>query len=813
MSAPVNEKLQLARNFVLQTNRNVFLTGKAGTGKTTFLHQIKKAAAKRLVVVAPTGVAAINAGGVTIHSFFQLPFGPLVPGATREARRFSREKVALLRTLDLLIIDEISMVRADVLDGIDEVLRRFRRRPEPFGGVQLLMIGDMQQLPPVIKDDEWSLLRPHYQTGYFFGSRALLETPYISIELTHIYRQADQHFIDILNGIRQKTVTPAQLQELNQRHIASFRPADDEPFITLSTHNASAQQINSQHLRELPTPQLEFAASVEGDFPVHAYPTEANLELKVGAQVMFVKNDISREKRYFNGKIGRITAIEEDVIVVQCPQDDEDIAVTPVTWENLRYNLDAETKEIKTEIIGTFTQYPLKLAWAITIHKSQGLTFERAIIDASAAFAHGQVYVALSRCKTLEGIVLSSPIPAHSIKTELILDEFHQEVEASAPTESELLAAKRTFQETLIREAFAFGGVAYALNRANKIVQEAAGSLVGQPGPLMTTLRMTFGEKIASVAGRFQQSLAPYFEEDGLPEDNPRLQDRLQKASQYFRDVCWNELLEPLHTLPIESDNKQIRDALVEALQELEKELVIKLKSLDACLKGFGALTYLKTKNSAELDFRPSIGKASTDEAAPSGQLKGLYKLIVQWRDAMAAERDIPGYIVLPRRVIQALLEALPRTLKELESVKGFGKVKTRQLGPELLEIIQEWCDANGIQRTEPIVESDPEAPQKPTKSDTFRQTLSLFKEGKTIPDIASERGLTSQTIETHLARFVESGELSIYDLIARERVEHIQAHVEEHQPATLTEARSGLGEEYSYAEIRLVYSHIRSGN
>ena len=487
----------------------IFLTGKAGTGKTTFLHQIKQLSAKRLAVVAPTGVAAINAGGVTIHSLFQLPFGPLVPGAVqREGRKFNRDKIRLLRSLDLLVIDEISMVRADVLDGIDEVLRQYRTNSKPFGGVQLLLIGDMQQLPPVIRDDDWTLLKPHYETGYFFGSKALRQTDYVSIELTHIYRQTDQRFIDLLNSIREKTVTREQLADLNQRYVPDFAPADSEGYITLSTHNTTAQQINSDKLRGLKTPLRTFEANIEGEFPANIYPTELNLDLKVGAQVMFIKNDISRDKLYYNGKIGQITAIDDDVIYVRSQSDGEEIDVYPADWTNIRYNLDAVTKEIKGESIGTFRQFPLKLAWAITIHKSQGLTFEKAIIDASAAFAHGQVYVALSRCKTLGGLVLRSPIPSHSIKTEQTLEDFHADVQQQTPTEQHLHDAKRTNQQTLLHDLFSFERANSLLYRCRRVINEHAGSLDPECTPIITQLTDLLRDKARDVTQAFSAAIA-----------------------------------------------------------------------------------------------------------------------------------------------------------------------------------------------------------------------------------------------------------------------------------------------------------------
>jgi ATP-dependent exoDNAse (exonuclease V) alpha subunit len=410
-----NPQLQLAFDFVQYTNKNIFLTGKAGTGKTTFLHQLKKVSPKRMVVVAPTGVAAINAGGVTIHSFFQLPYGPHIPDheniPTSELnpekpqayqKKFNREKIRLIQSLDLLVIDEISMVRADMLDAIDLVLKKYKDRTKPFGGVQLLMIGDLHQLSPVVKEDEWSLLKKYYDTVYLFSSKALQQIPSVNIELKHIYRQSDEYFINILNKIRNNQIDQQTLTELNQRYIPNFSPDEKEGYIVLTTHNASAQEINQNKLKKIKSPSEIFGADTEGEFPSFSYPTEQELELKEGAQVMFVKNDSSSLKCYYNGKIGKVIRMDEDEVYVKCPDDEDEILVKREEWQNVKYFLDEETKEVKENVIGTFTQYPLKLAWAITIHKSQGLTFEKAIIDANASFAHGQVYVALSRCKNFD---------------------------------------------------------------------------------------------------------------------------------------------------------------------------------------------------------------------------------------------------------------------------------------------------------------------------------------------------------------------------------------------------------------------------
>ena len=416
MEIEQNNELRLAWDFVEHTGRSIFLTGKAGTGKTTFLRKVVEKSRKRTIVVAPTGVAAINAGGVTIHSFFQLPFTPFVPGVKIDNKYdFSRDKRKIIASIDLLIIDEISMVRADLLDAIDSVLRRYREHHLPFGGVQLLLIGDLAQLTPVVTPEDERLLSPHYNTPYFFGSKALGLINYVTIQLEHVYRQQDMDFIDILNQIRGGRLSEQALALLNRCYRPGFEPNASETFIRLTTHNNQANTYNDNKLNALPDNAFQFQAQIKGTFPDYSYPTSEMLVLKRGAQVMFVKNDPSSEHRYYNGRIGVVDYIDENQIVVSCDGDDEPIAVEQLEWENTRYTLNEATREIEAEVLGTFRQYPLRLAWAITIHKSQGLTFEHAIIDANYAFAPGQVYVALSRCRTLQGLVLAAPLDARAI--------------------------------------------------------------------------------------------------------------------------------------------------------------------------------------------------------------------------------------------------------------------------------------------------------------------------------------------------------------------------------------------------------------
>ncbi|QJD81377.1 AAA family ATPase [Spirosoma rhododendri] len=672
----------------MHTSRNVFLTGKAGTGKTTFLRQIRQSVGKRMVVVAPTGVAAINAGGVTIHSLFQLPFGPLVPGSAARENNINREKIKIFRTLDLLVIDEISMVRADVLDGIDEVLRRYRHRSEPFGGVQLLLIGDMQQLPPVIRDEDWQLLSPYYDTGYFFGSRALQQTPYVSIELTHIYRQSDQRFIDLLNGIREKTITRDQLTDLNQHYVPDFAPDDRDGYITLSTHNQRAQQINSEKLKALKGKLHSFEAEIDKEFPAHAFPTDADLDLKIGAQVMFIKNDISRDKLYYNGKIGRVTDFDDDRIYVECQGESKSLAVDRVMWENIRYALDPETKEITSDVIGTFTQYPLKLAWAITIHKSQGLTFERAIIDASAAFAHGQVYVALSRCKTLDGLVLRAEIPMHSIKSEHTLDEFHEQVQQQTPTEQHLTDAKRAYQEQLLEELFSFEYVHSLLYRSRKVIHDHSGAFTSDLMQKLLELTELLTGKGRDVSRRFVRQLPGYFSPDLLPEDNEPLRERLQKAGGYFHALLADEALPLLYRFDTTTKNKQALESLLESFDELEKELLSKQAGFSTLQTSFDTTVYQQARHKVELDFVPTRKKNAPTEKAGDFVKGDLYSALMKWRNELAGEHGTTGFKVLPHKTISDLVSQRPSNLDELMAVKGFGKTRARQIGAEVLRII-----------------------------------------------------------------------------------------------------------------------------
>ncbi len=767
-----------------------------------------------MAVVAPTGVAAINAGGMTIHSFFQLPFGPFLPESKQDAsrqRRFSREKIWLIQSLDLLVIDEISMVRADLLDGIDDVLRRYKDHYKPFGGVQLLMIGDLHQLPPVVKDEEWEMMRTYYQSPYFFNSHALLKTQPVSIELKHIYRQSDTEFIALLNKVRNNNLDAEVLEKLNSRYRANFQPPAEEGYITLTSHNASAQDINVQKLEEIPGKPERFAAVVTGDFPANAYPTEELLELKPGAQVMFVKNDTSREKTYYNGKIGTITEIRGTTIYVQCPDDSAVIPVNPVDWRNVKYTLNQQTKEVSEDIIGSFIQYPLKLAWAITIHKSQGLTFERAIIDAQAAFAHGQVYVALSRCKSFEGVVLRTKIEFSSVKTDTQVKNYTEEADRNAPDENHLRRSKMEFQQSLMLELFDFRVLKKYVDQLNRVLLEHENSLIAGVYQQFRILKEQAENAVFPTADKFRHQIRTYFSEAAeLPEDNEALQTRLQKAAAWFHEKFSVDLMPSAKNIQIVTDNKAVEKTALDALENLQKELFIKQACFVATQTKFSAQGYLRTKADAEIDFK-AAKKTTVSSRSYTGVPKDtphpeLYTSLKLWRAQHADNQGVEAYEILPTKALLELVNTLPANLPALKKVKGIGAVRSKQFGAEILDIIQKYCIAKGLENTQLTL---PEPPPKAPKVDTKLLSFELYKAGKTMDEIAEERGLVRSTIESHLSHYVGLGKIDVFELVDRNKVEAIAQFFKDNNTKASSEAKAYLGEDYSYGEIRMVLSYL----
>ncbi len=595
-----NNELRIAWDFVENTGRSIFLTGKAGTGKTTFLKTVVERSRKRPIVVAPTGVAAINAGGVTIHSFFQLPFSPYVPGAKVESKfDFSREKRKIIASIDLLIIDEISMVRADLLDAIDAVLRRFRDHYQPFGGVQLMMIGDLAQLTPVVTPEDEQMLKPFYDTPYFFGSKALSQVDYVTIQLEHVYRQEDTSFVELLNQIRNGHPTREALDRLNSRMLSS--PATDDSGIRLTTHNQLANFYNESELQKLPGQAFRFRAEVNGSFPDYSYPTAETLVLKQDAQVMFIKNDPSGNHLYYNGLIGHITYINQQKICVSCG-DGTPIEVEPLVWENTRYKLNEQTQQIEADVQGTFKQYPLRLAWAITIHKSQGLTFDRVIIDANQSFAPGQVYVALSRCRTLEGVTLASPLTSHAIINDERVDSYIAQQETAAQHSiSQLPALKQEYGRHLLLQLFDFRPLLYQQETMVRIFAEFFYHSHAALKQLHDQALMDLRQQVIAVADKWLQMIRQLTVE-GLHDEE--FLERVKRSANYFSCTIDNILGKPLElTDKVETNNKQAARRLGNALADERQTWTARHYLLSMMAeKGFTVDGYLKEKQLSMLD-------------------------------------------------------------------------------------------------------------------------------------------------------------------------------------------------------------------
>lgn len=697
----MNPQIELAFNFLENTGRSVFLTGKAGTGKTTFLRELRRCSPKRMIVVAPTGVAAINAGGVTIHSFFQLPFGPYIPGLMQETNtgekrynhKFGREKINIIRSMDLLVIDEISMVRADLLDAVSDMLRRYKDRDKPFGGVQLLMIGDLQQLAPVVKEEEWGLLKESYSSPYFFCSRALQEISYVSIELTQVYRQSDETFIHLLNQIRENCADAATLQTLNKRYIPGFNPDETEGYITLTTHNYQAQQINKRKLDALASRAYTYTAEVVDDFPDYAFPTDQQLVLKKGAQVMFVKNDSSSEKRFYNGKIGRISAISAENIVVRCGLEKESITVGREEWSNTKYSINPETGEITETLIGVFRQYPLKTAWAITIHKSQGLTFEKAIVDAGAAFTHGQVYVALSRCRSLEGLVLGSPIRPGVLVCDPTVDRFTKEMAYNQPGPELLSDARREYYLQLLKELFDYHPVWRRLQYVVRLFNEHLWKLYPELTGRFRQMREHCYVDMVAVGERFQLQLERLIKETEDYERDLQIAERITKGIVYFREKTKGELWTLLDDAHPEIDNKEVRKSVEEALERLRREVTLKTDVLTALTDGFAVKVYLQAK-ALSLIEKPKKQQKKVNEKIEVGtdiQHPELYNVLRLWRKEEAGNLGLPAYTVLHQKALIGVANMLPTSSKELLAIPGIGKKVIERYGAQLLELVDKY--------------------------------------------------------------------------------------------------------------------------
>ena len=611
-----------------------------------------------------------------------------------------------MRSIDVLVIDEVSMVRADVLDAVDSVLRRYRHRYKPFGGVQLLLIGDLQQLAPVVRTEEWDLLKVHYETPYFFSSKALQQLNYYTIELKKVYRQSDPVFLELLNKVRENRIDTQTLAHLNSRHIPNFNPPKEEGYIRLTSHNRQADAINQRELEALDAKEHHFEAKIEGEFPEMSFPTDKVLVLKQGAQVMFVKND--REKRFYNGMIGTITGIDDGGITIVPTDADVEIKVTPDVWQNCKYVLDEETKEISEKVIGTFTQVPLRLAWAITIHKSQGLTFERAIINANQAFAAGQTYVALSRCKTFEGLVLSDPIPAHAIITDYQVRNYTQQMVEREPSENQIQEAQRNFLYATLEELYNFTSVLYAYADVVRVMEEHFSKLYPEQIARFKALEPDLRSAIDTVAKKFCTQVDYLVRTEENPAESPKLQERISAATTYFLDKLL-PLIKQTSDLSLPTDSKRVKERAEASIDTLKEALRVKTQLLNYVQSApFSLTAYLRRKADILLDVADKEETGAATKASKTPKKKAekeekitdvpqdilhprLFNVLRAWRAEKARELSLPAYIVFSQRALISMTNMQPRTIAELKKLPGVGKAVTERYGDALLELIHEY--------------------------------------------------------------------------------------------------------------------------
>ncbi|QQT53948.1 helix-turn-helix domain-containing protein [Sphingobacterium multivorum] len=639
-----NTAFMQAVAFVNQTNQNIFITGKAGTGKTTFLKYIREHSYKKMAITAPTGVAAMNAGGTTLHSLFWLPFGTFIEDYElrwdeqdshiyNKSRLFStikltKQRRAILQELELLVIDEVSMVRADTLDAINVILQSVRRDMRPFGGLQVLFIGDLYQLPPVVKDAEWNVLRDHYSSVFFFNAKILRDNPLVMLELNKIYRQQDEGFISILNAIRNNQCTSDMLTTLNGYYQQDFVPNEEEQYITLTSHNRNADEINGAKLASLSGKMLNLKAVVKDDFAQGSYPAEETLSLKIGAQVMFIRNDSGDERKYYNGKIGTVKDIDtvQGTVTVTFPDGSESVTVKRETWENIRYNYDKGQDQIKEEILGTFSQFPLRLAWAITIHKSQGLTFQKAIIDAGTSFAAGQVYVALSRLTSLDGLVLKSIIPSYAIRTDYQVVEFAQRTQAQADVNEILEQCQRNYLGQILMHGFRWDGLLAETSELLKSLEER--NIDGKEQAVLFFQQLVKHlQTQEKVAHKFIVVLYDLLR-DKNAIDYDVICERSTAAVNWFLPKMDVDLIDAL-TKHIEE--YQIRKRTKKYIDELKALLLDykrKREQLQHCLLIADTLSKREDFQTAMLDVAASVKTKEKDElAAQSADEEGAKKL------------------------------------------------------------------------------------------------------------------------------------------------------------------------------------------
>ncbi|MEY3742109.1 MAG: hypothetical protein RL371_1012 [Bacteroidota bacterium] len=749
-----NPTAAFVEQFINQTSQSIFLTGKAGTGKTTLLRKIMASTHKNAVIVAPTGIAALNAGGVTIHSFFQLPFAGFIPefGAqpafsesvkfeTKQTllRHFTMNKTRLkmIRNIDLLIIDEVSMLRADLLDAIDWTLRNVRRVHEPFGNVQVLFIGDLLQLPPVVKQEEWQILRNHYQGIFFFHAKVLQETQPLYIELSKIYRQQDQDFIQLLNQLRNNQMSSEDLQILNQYVRPDFDANKEEGYITLSTHNAKADQINAIALEALPEKLWSYAAEITGDYPKHLYPLEPTLELKLGAQVMFIKNDLSLEKNYFNGKMGKIKALSSDEILVEFPEEKKTINVEKFEWSNIRYELNAATGEVEEKTIGTFVHYPLKLAWAITVHKSQGLTFDKAVLDVSEVFAPGQAYVALSRLRTLSGLVLTQPMRMNGLSNDQQVMAYSQHKADENTLPKVLEAHTKHYLLQTLKQAFDWYELRSQWSQHEASYQALGAKSEKNKNKSWMALQNQVVQATKEPAEKFIRQLEGLFTKPHF--DRVFLKERVDAAYHYFFAQLDGVLLSNLRKIAELSRVRKTKSYAeeLEALDDILTETILKLKKV-----------------------RLLVTAVAEGEAITKDRI---------WNN------DLQQYKLSKIAIVRQELKQVPSLLDDPDAEEVSFLKSTKKLAKE----------------------------QKVKKS-TQEKTLELLEAGKEVSEIARTRQLSVQTVNSHFAYLIRSGQIELTDVMSPKRISELEQLFDGFEGNSLNPLKEKLGSKATWDELKL---------
>lgn len=749
-----SEQAQYVLRFINQTNKSLFLTGKAGTGKTTLLKEIVETTHKNTIVVAPTGIAALNAGGVTIHSFFQLPFAAFIPDSNSqpvfseevkfETRRtlkrhslMNNTKKALFKSLELLIVDEVSMLRADVLDAMDFMLKTVRRNEMPFGGVQVLFIGDLLQLPPVVRNAEWNVLRNYYAGNFFFHSHVIQQSPLLYIELDKIYRQKDDQFINVLNNLRNNRVTENDVAVLNEFVNPNFNIKDNPGYITLTTHNAKADEMNTTALVALKNKEFVYYPELVGEFPEKIFPIESKMTLKVGAQIIFIKNDLSFEKNFFNGKMGVIKALSFNEILVHFPEENKTIEVDRYEWQNIKYTVDPNTKEIKEEILGTFTHFPIKLAWAITVHKSQGLTFDRAVLDVSRVFLPGQAYVALSRLRSLKGLILLSPIRMNGLENDYDVMQYANHKASKEILESELnLETKRFVRDYLIQTYSWFELSTLWRTHLHTYQSETERSKKNQ-FKIWAEKQSASMDALLIHSEKFVQQIRSLFHEE--PYNFEFVKERITKAYDYFFPKMDAIVFELLYTITQVKRMKGMK-AFFEELNELENAFI---------------KAVLQMKKSQLLLQILEEEKAICKETLTSLSI-GEYRI---------------NHLVSISQILKASNNAL---LEDDEDLSYYEEEKPKK---------------------------------KVTKKPTTEITLEYWKENKTIQEIAEERKLTTQTIYSHFSKLVKEGKVAITEILTEDKIKDLEAAFKGKDSTSLGDIKSETGNRFSWEELRLFRS------